>query len=201
MSKNNNNKRIITLFPDEYKNNIHSLIIFLEQMNYKTKTKFEIIDILKTMKTQTIESKEKDQIDKYIHNINDIYTYFYNLDKKKVYYSLSLYYVLTNYKKNYIPMKEQPWIYNYKNLNKAGSLKKLATKVKLTAKSATPAKSSAQTVKSSTKLAAGVKSAPAKSAPAKSAPAKSAPAKAAAIPNNSSLICKLINDYDKMIKK
>jgi hypothetical protein len=34
-----------------------------------------------------------------------------------------------------------------------------------------------------------------------SAPAKSAPAKSAAIPNNSSSICKLINDYDEMIKK
>jgi hypothetical protein len=41
-----------------------------------------------------------------------------------------------------------------------------------------------------------------KSAPeVNSAPAKSAPAKSAAIPNNSSSICKLINDYDKMIKK
>jgi hypothetical protein len=41
----------------------------------------------------------------------------------------------------------------------------------------------------------------AKSPAIKSAPAKSAPAKLAAIPNNSSSICKLINDYDKMIKK
>ena len=35
----------------------------------------------------------------------------------------------------------------------------------------------------------------------KSAPAKSAPAKLATIPKISSSICKLINDYDKMIKK
>ena len=42
----------------------------------------------------------------------------------------------------------------------------------------------------------------AKSPAIKSAPAvNSAPAKLAAIPNNSSSICKLINDYDKMIKK
>ena len=141
------------------------------------------------MKTQTNDSAEIELIDNYIKIIEKI--------KNN---NVIVYDTLSNVKSQ-IENQEQPWKQTYNDLNKAGSLKKLATKVKLTAKSATPAKSSAQTVKSSTKLAAGVKSAPAKSAPAKSAPAKSAPAKAAAIPNNSSLICKLINDYDKMIKK
>jgi hypothetical protein len=191
-----NINRRITVLPDEHKDNIHSLIIFLKQMNYTTKKKFEIIDILNKMKTQTTESKEINQIDTYIYNINYIYTNNNNLDKKKKYNNL--YNFLTDYKNIYIPMKEQPMIHKYKNLNEGETLKKLAERVNLP-ETKSPAKSAP--AKSAATLSAPAKSAATLSTPAKlqaKLPAKSAPAVKSApnsTPKKKNSICDLITKY------
>ena len=141
--------RIIITYPQEFKNKIHSLYIFLEKMNYNTKKKFEISAILKNMKTQTNDSAEIELIDNYIKIIEKI--------KNN---NVIVYDTLSNVKSQ-IENQEQPWKQTYNDLNKAGSLKILATKLKL----------------SETKLPAQSTKLPAKSAPAKSAATPSTPAK------------------------
>ena len=145
--------RIIITYPQEFKNKIHSLYIFLEKMNYKTKKKFEISAILENMKKQTGDSDEIELIDNYIEIIKKI------KNNKFIVYD-----TLSNVKSQ-IENQEQPWKQTNNDLNEAGLLKTLATKVKLQ-----ETKLPAQPVKLPAKL-------PAKSAPAKSAATPSTPAK------------------------